>query len=84
MDGCNVLVIVSDEHARDMAGCYGSPVARTPNLDVLAARGTVFTKGYTPSPICVPAASIHSAPTSRPRIFHKTPRRSTWTNRTIP
>jgi len=55
MDGCNVLVIVSDEHARDMAGCYGSTLAQTPNLDVLAQRGTVFNKAYTPSPICVPA-----------------------------
>ena len=54
MDGCNVLVIVSDEHARDMAGFHGSDVALTPNLDVLAARGTVFNRAYTPSPICVP------------------------------
>lgn len=53
--GHNVLVIVSDEHARDLAGCYGDAVAQTPNLDRLAARGTRFTKATTPSPICVPA-----------------------------
>ena len=30
-------------------------VVQTPNLDRLAARGTVFTDAYTPVPICVPA-----------------------------
>ncbi len=40
-------------------GCVGHPIVKTPNLDSLAARGTVFENAYTPSPICVPArASI--------------------------
>ncbi len=51
----NVLLICSDEHARSALGCYGHPVALTPTLDRLAARGTQFTKAYTPSPICIPA-----------------------------
>ncbi len=51
----NLLVILSDEHARGALGCYGNPLVKTPNLDRLAARGTRFTQAYTPSPICVPA-----------------------------
>ena len=51
----NLLFILSDEHQRDCAGCYGDPVAITPNLDRLAARGVRFTSAYTPCPICVPA-----------------------------
>ena len=51
----NVLLICSDQHARGAAGCYGHPLAQTPNLDALAARGTRFTRAYTPSPICVSA-----------------------------
>jgi choline-sulfatase len=51
----NLLFILSDEHQRDAAGCYGHPVAQTPNLDALAARGTRFASAYTPCPICVPA-----------------------------
>lgn len=35
--------------------CAGHSVAKTPNLDALAGRGTRFTNAYTPSPICVPA-----------------------------
>ncbi len=51
----NVLLILSDEHARDAAGCYGHPIVRTPNLDRLAASGTRFSNAYTPCPICIPA-----------------------------
>ncbi len=51
----NLLFIFSDQHAPRIAGCYGDPVAQTPNLDRLAARGIVFDNCYTPSPICTPA-----------------------------
>ena len=51
----NLLFIFSDEHNRDMLGCYGHPVVKTPNLDRLAARGVRFTDAYCNSPICVPS-----------------------------
>ena len=51
----NLLFILSDEHRRDVAGCYGDPIAITPNIDALAARGARFSNAYTPCPICVPA-----------------------------
>lgn len=50
----NLLVIVSDEHRKDAMGCAGHPIVKTPNLDALAARGTMFEAAYTPSPMCVP------------------------------
>jgi choline-sulfatase len=50
-----MLFILSDEHNRDVLGCYGDEIVDTPNLDALAARGTRFTDAYTNSPICVPA-----------------------------
>jgi choline-sulfatase len=55
MKPTNLLFILSDEHNKRVTGCYGHPVARTPNLDALAARGTRFTGAYTNCPICVPA-----------------------------
>ena len=55
MKPANLLFILSDEHQRDLSGCYGSSVAKTPNLDRLAASGTRFDNAYTPCPICVPA-----------------------------
>ena len=51
----NLLFILSDEHNRDCAGCYGHSMVQTPNLDRLAARGVRFDAAYTNCPICVPA-----------------------------
>ncbi len=50
----NTLIIMNDEHSREGVSCYGG-VAKTPNIDRLAALGTRFDNAYTPSPICVPA-----------------------------
>jgi choline-sulfatase len=51
----NLLILMADEHTRHVLGCLGNRVVKTPNLDRLAARGTLFPNAYTPSPICVPA-----------------------------
>ena len=51
----NVLWLMTDEQRRDSLGCYGSPWAHSPNLDRLAAEGTLFRRAVTPSPVCVPA-----------------------------
>lgn len=51
----NILVLMGDEHQARALGCAGHAVAQTPHLDRLAARGTRFTRAWTPSPICVPA-----------------------------
>lgn len=51
----NVLVIVSDEHNAGVMGCADDPIARTPHLDALAARGVLFSAHYCASPICTPA-----------------------------
>jgi choline-sulfatase len=51
----NVLFINSDQHSPRVLGCYGNPVVQTPNLDALAARGTMFRNAYCPTPICVPS-----------------------------
>jgi len=51
----NILYIMSDQHARGVAGCYGDRIVQTPALDRLAARGVTFDAAYCPSPICVPS-----------------------------
>ena len=57
----NILFIMSDEHNWRVAGCYGNRLARTPNLDRLAAEGIVFEDAYTNSPLCVPSRSSWTA-----------------------
>lgn len=51
----DLLYILSDQHTSTVMGCAGDAIARTPNLDRLAARGTRLTNLYCPSPICTPS-----------------------------
>lgn len=51
----NLVILMSDEHNPKIMGASGHRVVKTPNLDALAARGTMFTSAYTTSPVCVPA-----------------------------
>jgi arylsulfatase A-like enzyme len=51
----NVLFIAIDD-LRDWAGCYGvQPAAKTPNIDSIARRGTIFTRAYCAAPWCNPS-----------------------------
>ena len=36
-------------------GCYGDPVARTPNIDALAKKGMVYDLAWSNYPVCAPA-----------------------------
>lgn len=55
MTAKNLVIIMSDQHSRNLMGCYGDKVVRTPNLDRLAKQGSRFDQCWTPSPVCVPA-----------------------------
>ncbi len=50
----HVLVICSDQHAPQVSGFGGDPHVKTPHLDRLAARGTVFSNHYAANPVCCP------------------------------
>lgn len=59
----NILVLMGDHHRFDAMSCLGNPLARTPNLDRLAARSVRFENCFTQSPVCAPAR--HSLATGR-------------------
>ena len=53
----NVLFIVIDD-LNDWVGClHGHPQVQTPNMDRLAARGTLFSNAHVQSPLCNPSRS---------------------------
>ena len=54
----NLLLFLSDNHDRALAGCYGQPKATTPNLDRIAASGVRFANAYSASPLCCPAGGM--------------------------
>ncbi|MGS2617780.1 sulfatase family protein [Micromonospora sp. LZ34] len=50
-----ILLITADQLRRDGLGCYGGRAVATPNLDRMAASGTVYDRAYTASPWCLPS-----------------------------
>ena len=53
----NVLFLAADD-LNDWVGCLGGhPQARTPHLDRLAKRGTLFTNAHCQAPLCNPSRS---------------------------
>ena len=50
----NILFIAVDD-LKPVLGCYGDKVAKTPNMDKLAARGMLFEKAYVNQAVCAPS-----------------------------
>jgi N-sulfoglucosamine sulfohydrolase len=53
----NVLLIIADDQGRDL-GAYGNAAIHTPNLDALAAQGTLFTQAFATVSSCSPSRSV--------------------------
>jgi N-sulfoglucosamine sulfohydrolase len=50
----NILFLIADDLGMEV-GCYGDKVAKTPNIDALAANGTRFTNGFACVSSCSPS-----------------------------
>ena len=51
----DILIIMPDQMRGDSMSGVGHPVVRTPQLDALAAQGTLFRRAYSTVPSCIPA-----------------------------
>lgn len=54
----NIILFVSDDHGNDALGCYGNPVIKTPNMDLLASEGVRFTNAFCTSASCAASRSV--------------------------
>jgi iduronate 2-sulfatase len=50
----NVLFIAADD-LKPALGCYGDKLAKTPNVNRLATRGTLFERAYCAQAVCAPS-----------------------------
>ena len=81
----NVLFIVIDD-LNDWTGCLGGhPQAKTPNIDRLARRGTLFTRAYCSAPACLPsrAAALTGVAPYRSGCYVNSPTQ-TWQDILLP
>jgi arylsulfatase A-like enzyme len=53
--GRNILLITTDQMRFDALGCNGGQVARTPNIDSLAAQGINYLRAHNQNVVCMPA-----------------------------
>ncbi|KAH8170988.1 sulfatase domain-containing protein [Sarocladium implicatum] len=53
----NILHLIADDLGKCL-GCYGAKGVRTPNIDALAASGTVFDRAFTSTASCSPSRTV--------------------------
>jgi arylsulfatase A-like enzyme len=54
----NIVIILTDDHAVQSIGAYGSPYGATPNIDRLAKEGALFNRAFVANSICGPSRAI--------------------------
>ncbi len=54
----NILFIMSDDHAYQAIGAYGSKVNQTPNIDRIAKQGMRFDRAFVTNSICGPCRAV--------------------------
>ncbi len=55
----NIIFILTDDQRQDSLACYGNKTVKTPNIDRLAADGTLFEQAFVTSAICTPSRASY-------------------------
>ena len=67
----NVLYLISDD-LRPEFGAYNQSAMVTPNVDRLAAEGTLFLRAYCQQAVCGPSRAVSSSQSHFPRSYRCT------------
>ena len=54
----NIIFFLADDLGYGEVGVYGQQKIKTPNIDLLAKNGMMFTQHYTGAPVCAPARYV--------------------------
>lgn len=54
----NIIYILADDLGYGELGCYGQELIETPNIDLLAQEGMLFTDHYSGAPVCAPSRGV--------------------------
>ena len=79
----NILFILAEDVGPQFA-CYGEPLARTPHLDALAARGVRYTQAFTTAPVCSTSRSAIMTGMYQTTIGAHQHRTWTWNKKPLP
>jgi membrane-anchored protein YejM (alkaline phosphatase superfamily) len=68
----NLILITLDTHRADYMSAYSEEFVSTPNLDLLAKEGIIFTNCFSPIPVTLPAHSslFYSQPPYKLKIYN--------------
>lgn len=67
----NIVLVLADDLAAWMTGCYGNQEIKTPNIDLLAKSGVRFINSFVTSPICSASrATLFTGRTPRQHGIH--------------
>ena len=56
--GCNIIYIMSDDHAAHAISAYGSKINKTPNIDRLGAEGMKLNNCFCTNSLCGPSRAV--------------------------
>ena len=54
----NIVFIMSDDHAAQAIGAYGSKINKTPNIDRIGREGILFNNCFCTNSICAPSRAV--------------------------
>jgi arylsulfatase A-like enzyme len=54
----NIIVIMTDDHARNAISAYGSTMINTPNIDRIGKEGIIFHNAFVTNALCGPSRAV--------------------------
>jgi arylsulfatase A-like enzyme len=54
----NIIIIVTDDHAKNAVSAYGSKLIKTPNIDRIGKEGVRFQNAFVTNSLCGPARAV--------------------------